>query len=289
MARARGIKPGFYLNEQLASCSLIARFIFPGLWMLADRAGRLEDRPLRIKAAILPYDNADVGGLLDELQQAGMVIRYEAERSKYIQIINFEKHQNPHVKEAKSTIPAPDISQERIDQTPDKYSVSTIQTPDKYSVSTGVATLTPSSLTPSSLTPDPRLQTLKTHTPSLNPIANPDGLSHPEKTRGTDYPDSFLKFWEAYPKKVGKDAAFRAWKKIKRPVETVDAILEALRWQNDLSQWRQNNGRYVPNPATYLNEGRWKDIQPVSAIDQWLAEENLADNTIDGEFNHVAD
>lgn len=108
MARSRNIKPGFYMNEELAQCSLLARYIFPGLWMMADRCGRLEDRPLRIKATILPYDNGDVNKMLDELQDAGLILRYSVDGQKYIQIVNFEKHQSPHYKEPESTIPAPD-------------------------------------------------------------------------------------------------------------------------------------------------------------------------------------
>lgn len=110
MARSRNIKPGFYLNEELAQCSMLARYIFPGLWMMADRAGRLEDRPLRIKAAVLPYDNGDVNKMLDELQDAGLILRYSVDGQKYIQVLNFEKHQSPHYKEPESTIPEPNDS-----------------------------------------------------------------------------------------------------------------------------------------------------------------------------------
>lgn len=57
MARIRQIKPEFYLDDELALCSRDARLLFPGLWMLADRAGRLENRPAKIKAQVFPYDN----------------------------------------------------------------------------------------------------------------------------------------------------------------------------------------------------------------------------------------
>ena len=50
MARARNIKPGFFANENLAECDPLARLLFAGLWCLADREGRLEDRPKRIAA-----------------------------------------------------------------------------------------------------------------------------------------------------------------------------------------------------------------------------------------------
>lgn len=107
MARARNIKPGLYKNEDLAECSIWARFVFPGLWMLADRDGRMEDRPKRIKAELLPFDNADVDQLLNELASFGFILRYEVEGQRYIQVLKFTEHQTPHVREQASTIPAP--------------------------------------------------------------------------------------------------------------------------------------------------------------------------------------
>src|SRR5258708_29631981 len=110
MARSRGIKPGFYKNEQLAECSLWARHIFPGLWMLSDREGRLEDRPKRIKGELLPFDGGDVDKLLDELAAHCFILRYEGAGKRYIQVLAFEKHQNPHHREAASIIPKPEAS-----------------------------------------------------------------------------------------------------------------------------------------------------------------------------------
>lgn len=104
--RARGIKPGFFVNEELAALPMAARLLFQGLWCLADRAGRLEDRPARIKAQILPYDECSPDELLSMLAPE-FIIRYEIDGARYIQVINFTKHQNPHYKEAASRIPAP--------------------------------------------------------------------------------------------------------------------------------------------------------------------------------------
>lgn len=106
MSRARNIKPGFYKNEDLAECSVWARLLFPGLWMLADREGRLEDRPKRIKGEIFPFDTVDVEPLLAELEHWKFLIRYEANGNNYIQITSFHKHQVPHYKEKPSAIPA---------------------------------------------------------------------------------------------------------------------------------------------------------------------------------------
>lgn len=109
MARSRNIKPGFFKNETLAECQPLARLLFAGLWCLADREGRLEDRPKRIRAELLPYDNGSVDEMLNELHGAGFIVRYEAGGNRLIQVMNFTKHQTPHHKEQASTIHAPDL------------------------------------------------------------------------------------------------------------------------------------------------------------------------------------
>lgn len=96
--RSRNIKPGLYANEDLAECSFSARYIFPGLWMLADCYGRLENRPRRIKMTLLPGDSVDVAPLLDELAERGL-IKFYGEGNRYIWIPGFTRHQSPHQNE----------------------------------------------------------------------------------------------------------------------------------------------------------------------------------------------
>lgn len=105
MPRIRTIKPDFFSNEQLGQLSAEARLLFIGLWTLADREGRLEDRPIRIKAQLFPYDSWPVDGLLDSLHDAELISRYEAEGKKCIQITNFVKHQYTHPKENSFGLP----------------------------------------------------------------------------------------------------------------------------------------------------------------------------------------
>jgi len=106
VARTRYIKPGFFSNDNLAELKPLARLLFAGLWCIADREGRLEDRPKRIKAEVLPFDICNIEALLNSLHDAGFIHRYESGAS-YIQISKFSRHQHPHVKEPPSTIPAP--------------------------------------------------------------------------------------------------------------------------------------------------------------------------------------
>ncbi|MCX5689585.1 MAG: phage replication protein, partial [Planctomycetota bacterium] len=85
MARARNIKPGFFKNEELGAIPMGARLLFVGMWTLADREGRLEDRPARIAAEVFPYDReicvSTVSTWIDAL--AGFVTRYTANGGKY--------------------------------------------------------------------------------------------------------------------------------------------------------------------------------------------------------------
>jgi hypothetical protein len=111
MARARNIKPALFKNEVLGVADPLLTLLFEGLWVLADRAGRLEDRPLRIRGEVFPYrDGLDVSGMLDWLQEAGFITRYKVAGASYIQVLNFEKHQNPHKNEPVSSLPGPDGS-----------------------------------------------------------------------------------------------------------------------------------------------------------------------------------
>ncbi len=106
MARSRNIKPSIMDNDELAGLPPLTRLLFVYLWMLADREGRLEDRPARIGAQALPYDRgADVGAMLTELQTAGFITRYQSAGISVIQITNFLKHQSPHGTERDGVLP----------------------------------------------------------------------------------------------------------------------------------------------------------------------------------------
>ena len=69
----------------------------------------------------------------------------------------------------------------------------------------------------------------------------------------------FAEFWKAYPKKVGKASCLKAWKKLKPTTELHDHIMTALEAQKRSEQWQREGGRYIPNPLTWLNQGRWDD------------------------------
>jgi len=72
-----------------------------------------------------------------------------------------------------------------------------------------------------------------------------------------DTVDNFTQFWKAYPRKVGKAAALKSWKTKKPPL---DKCLRTLSLLVKTDQWMREDGRYIPHPATWLNQGRWDDV-----------------------------
>jgi len=247
MARIRSIKIGLFQNEELAALSPHHRLMFVGLWLLADREGRLEDRPKRIGAELFPYEDIDTPRLLGDLAGAGFIQRYSDTRRQFIQVIGFSKHQRPHPKEPPSEIPKP----------PDPAkTLSKNEEPRKKTAE------------PCNSTAEPWKKTAEPGGiwdlgSGLGDLGNGDlrkgnGDQSKRASRALVVAanSDFAAFWHAYPKKTGKAAAWKAWQKTKPPVAQV---LEALAWQTQSLQWNREDGRYRPNPATYLNEGRWQD------------------------------
>jgi hypothetical protein len=109
VARIRTLKIGFFKNEQLAELSMAHRLLFAGLWLLADREGRLEDRPRRIKGELFPYDDVDVSTMLQDLSSGPdpLVVRYVVDGRGYLVVRKFTEHQRPHYSEPQSSHPPP--------------------------------------------------------------------------------------------------------------------------------------------------------------------------------------
>lgn len=91
--RNRILKEGFFRNYELAQLPPLARILFEGLWLIADKEGRLWDRPQQIKAEVLPYDDCNADDLLAQLANSDFIFRYESQGKKCIEVANFSKHQ----------------------------------------------------------------------------------------------------------------------------------------------------------------------------------------------------
>jgi hypothetical protein len=100
MARARNIKPSFFKDAKIVGCSFPARILFQGLWCLADYMGRIKYEPIEVKMEIFPADDVSVESLMSELEGKNLIEIYtDHSGATLVQVLNFTKHQNPHVNE----------------------------------------------------------------------------------------------------------------------------------------------------------------------------------------------
>jgi hypothetical protein len=91
-----------------------------------------------------------------------------------------------------------------------------------------------------------------------NPNPNPSrGSAHEEKT-----PNGFDRFWEAYPRKTAKQEAIKAFEKLKPDAMLIETMVKAIERQKQSAQWQEDGGRYIPHPATWINQRRWEDVLP---------------------------
>lgn len=236
MARSRNIKPSIMDNEELAELGALHRLLFIYLWMLADREGRLEDRPKRIAAQALPYDRAaDVDAMLNELQASGFVSRYKADGVAVIQVLAFAKHQTPHVREAASSLPA---EVQGTTQTPPRHDLGSAQASPR----------SPDSGFSDSLIPDSGFSD-----------STPAGAVEvvPTKKAKGEYPEDFEAAWTAYPSRPGASKAdsFKAWKaRLADGVNAVDLIDGVKRYAAYCAACQTEPG-FVKQPSTFFGPG----------------------------------
>lgn len=77
--------------------------------------------------------------------------------------------------------------------------------------------------------------------------------------------NDFPTFWAAYPRKVARKAAERAWAKLRPAPALVQTILSDLERRKASEQWTKQRGQFVPYPASYLNGARWEDEDEAAA------------------------
>lgn len=279
MARARNIKPGFFMNEDLTEIAFEYRLLFIGLWTLADREGKLEDRPKRIKMELFPADNVDVDHGLSELERFGFVERYEVDGLRIVMVTKFADHQRPHHTERASQLPNKDGSMPVAE--PKKQRPATNSKPKSNGEVTVKGALKdggnpPDSPNPDSLIPD----SLNPEREDGPPAARPDPT--PKKTtasRATRLPES----WRL-PK------AWRDWALAERPdwtavhVDTVAASFHdywiskggadarKVNWEATWRNWVRREKQMAPrNNVTHLNRQEALEAKNRQVAESWAA------------------
>jgi hypothetical protein len=265
MPRARNIKPGLFTDEDLAECEPIARLLFIGLWCLADCEGRLGDRPKRIKATLLPYDDgADVDAMLGQLHDSGNIIRYKSEGSGYIWIPGFAVHQNPHKNERDKGSEIPPFTEQLriIEINPEQsrlietnHADSLILIPDSLILKedTGGA-------------PAPESESLL----DSEKTTPKNGKAKKPKSKSI-YELSFDLFWDAWPedRRQGRKEALAQWLKLKPDGALAGKIIAVVNALKVTPDWKVP--KYIKHAWRWIRDERWND-QVVTAEDQAAAD-----------------
>lgn len=225
MARIRTIKPDFWTDGNIVRLSPFARLLYIGVWnfTLCDH-GHVADDAFKLKLQILPMDDVDIEALLAELMDAGRIQRItDGEGRTYLHIKRFEDHQKIDPR-WKTRCPA----------CAQKESLQLVETPASL----------------------PELPETPEASPTL-PLGR-EGMGRESKKPSSKPSASteFDSFWRDYPRKVGKEAAKKAFIKALKLTDAprIMSGLETLR-----IQVAGKDQQYIPHPSTWLNEGRWDD------------------------------
>lgn len=227
MPRARNIKAAFFQNEILGSLAPLARLLFIGMWTIADFKGCLEFRPKRIKAQLLPYDECDVLKLAINLDKSGFIVIYSVLGKRYIKIVNFTRHQNPHKNERDAGSDIPEYEEKY------KENYKEIKELSNNRDLIGSAPADSLFLIPES------------------GFLNPDSQQQPVKK---NFDLEFKKFWDIYPKRPGanKAAALKAWNaRLKKGVTVEEMQRGAFRYRQ-CCEAMNIEPQFIKQPSTFL-------------------------------------
>ena len=250
--RARSLKPSLFRNELLAVADPLHTLIFEGLWCVADRAGRLEDRPARLHLDInpgRPYDGTVQS--LDWLAVNGFIVRYSVDGLKLIQVVNFTKHQSPHHREPESVYPPPEAISgwhpEKPEAKPGYTEAISGCHPEKPRAGPSPAALTPDSglLTPES----------SAHAETRARASGP-----PKRNGLRPEPAWFVEFRQAYPERAGNpqwdQALTAAEERIREGCRPEDMVAGAKRYAAYIEATGATGSQYVKSATNFLGSGR---------------------------------
>ncbi|MEV2277817.1 hypothetical protein AB0I72_19755 [Nocardiopsis sp. NPDC049922] len=112
MPRIRSVKPEYWDDRKLArSVSRDGRLLYIGLWNHADEHSRVQGDPRFIKGRVFPYDDdldeTAIAALLDELADAGRIVRYTVDGDPYLVLPTLSRHQRLEAAKVPSRLPSP--------------------------------------------------------------------------------------------------------------------------------------------------------------------------------------
>ena len=224
----RIIKESICTSDSVDQLSWFEEVLFYRLIVNCDDFGRFDGRTAVIKNRLFPLkDNLTIKSVetaINKLASAGLVALYVFEGKPYLHLPTWNEHQTIRAKRSK--YPEPENICKQMISDDYKWPRNPIQS-------------------------------------NPNPIQS-ESESETESNAHDVLASAFDAFWSVYPKKTGKEAARKAFKKI--PKSAYSLLVPAVEAQKKSRQWMEENGRFIPNPATWLNQGRWEDEVQTSGV-----------------------
>lgn len=224
---SRIIKESITTSESLYSVSADAERLFWRLVVKADDYGLYYGNPRILSSMCFPLDppkDQKIVGWLNELVVAGMVGTYTApeDGKQYLKLLSWDKHQQTRAKKSKYPLP---VSFDSICK-----QANGNQTQAKVPVNV-----------------------------NGNEIGNEKRETGTRPTGAKGEPSGFDRFWAAYPRRVGKQDALKAWGQLNPDDALVDQIVAGVERWKTCEQWTKDDGKFICYPATFLRGRRWEE------------------------------
>lgn len=222
---SRIIKESITTSESLAAVTPEAERLFWRLVVKADDFGLYYGNPRILASMCFPLDppkEQKIQSWLSELVASGMVGVYTAEEDgkKYLKLLSWDKHQQQRAKKSKFPLPV------SFDNTRNHITGNQMQSDSP-----------------------------------VNENGNENGKRE-TRTRPTGAPGTprgFGRFWSAYPRRVGKQDALKAWGQLNPDDELVDQIVAGVERWKTCDQWTKDGGSFICYPATFIRGRRWEE------------------------------
>ena len=233
----RILEPTIHTNRKINSISDFQFRLWAYLLTYVDDYGRGSADPELLKGFLFPrrrgITESSIDQALTALANAGLIRLYEVNGEPHLYFPNWSEHQR--IQRKYSEFPAPPTEN-------DESTVSHRESP--------------------SSTVSHRESPLEVEVEPEEEIeVEVESPAHARESVAEVVPQRnlFDEFWAMYPKKVAKQAAEKAYKRLNPSAGLHKKILENIILQKKSRQWTENGGQYIPNPATYINGRRWED------------------------------
>lgn len=222
---SRVLREGILTSERVNRLSPLAELFYRRLFSVADDHGRYYAHPGILRSTCYPLQvdkikENAVLGWLRECESVGLLLVFLVGSTKYLQILEFRQQWR-----SKSKFPEPAA--------------------DLISKCIANANHLPA---------DPSAGPTTKERIRINEYVNTN------TTTVVQTVDHFEDFWKAYPRKVKKQDARKAWERINPSPELLAKIKSAIESHRESDQWTRDDGKYIPHPTTWLNQARWDDV-----------------------------